>query len=214
MHSMREPINQHLYGYWNDIRAGRLAPKRFEIEPSQIAGILPDTFILERIDNETSRFRLAGTRICDAFALEFRGMNVFEMFGDEDRVTLQRQISVIARQGAVGLFNLSCQNASGTAVDVEMLLLPLIHMRDSVDRFLGSIAIVKQPAWIGHDPLLRTRVVANELIWPDGRPHAMIDNIHRQTPFKQSMGEARIVRGGRRQFRVYDGGLGQPEDER
>ena len=66
---MREAISQTLYGYWNDIRAGRLAPKRFEIEPSQIAGMLPDTFILERIDNETSRFRLAGTRICEAFGM-------------------------------------------------------------------------------------------------------------------------------------------------
>ena len=54
---MREVITQALYGYWNEIRAGRLAPKRFEIEPSLIAGILPDTFILERVDNDTSRFR-------------------------------------------------------------------------------------------------------------------------------------------------------------
>ncbi|MEQ1673140.1 MAG: PAS domain-containing protein, partial [Hyphomicrobium sp.] len=42
---MREAITQKLYTYWNDIRAGRLAPKRFEIEPSQIASMLPDTFI-------------------------------------------------------------------------------------------------------------------------------------------------------------------------
>ena len=210
---MRDPINQHLYGYWNDIRAGRLAPRRFEIEPSQIAGMLPDTFILERIDNDTSRFRLAGTRICDAFGRDFRGMNVFEMVGDEDRVTLQRQFSVIARQAAVGVFALNCQTASGASVDIEMLLLPLVHMRETVDRFLGSMAVGRRPTWIGHEPLVSTRVLSHELIWPDGRPHAMIDNVHRQTPFKPSMSEARIVRGGRRQFRVYDGGLSQPDDD-
>jgi hypothetical protein len=210
---MREPINQALYGYWNEIRAGRLAPKRFEIEPSQIAGMLPDTFILERIDNETSRFRLAGTRICEAFGVEFRGNNFFDLFGPEDRVTLQRQFSVIARQGAVGVFTLNCETQSGNAIELEMLLLPLMHMCETVDRILGTFAIVKRQAWIGHEPLVKTRITEHKLIWPDGRPHAMIDNAHRQTPFLPQMGESRIVRGGRRQFRVYDGGLGQSEED-
>jgi hypothetical protein len=210
---MREPINKTLYGYWNEIRAGRLAPKRFEIEPSQIAGMLPDTFILERIDNETSRFRLAGTRICEAFGAEFRGNNFFDLVGPEDRITLQRQFSVIARQGAVGVFSLRSETASGKAIELEMLLLPLMHMRETVDRILGTLAIVKRQPWVGHEPLVTTRITEHKLIWPDGRPHAMIDNTHRQAPFLPQMGESRIVRGGRRQFRVYDGGLGQSDDE-
>jgi hypothetical protein len=211
---MREPITQHLYGYWNDIRAGRLAPKRFEIEPSQIAAMLPDTFILERIDTEVSRFRLAGTRICEIFGAEFRGLNFFDMVGDEDRITLRRQFSVIARQGAVGVFSLTCETASGASVDIEMLVLPLVHMRDTIDRFLGSMAVMKRPSWVGHEPIVKTRLTGHDLVWPDGRPHAMIDNVQRQTPFTPQMSEARIVRGGRRQFRVYDGGLGQSDDER
>ena len=44
---------QTLYGYWNELRAGRLAPQRLEIEPSRIAGILSETFMLERIDAGT-----------------------------------------------------------------------------------------------------------------------------------------------------------------
>ncbi len=91
---MRDAVSQHLYTYWNEIRGSRLAPKRFEIEPSRISAILPDTFVLERIDTATSRFRLAGTRICEAFAAEFRGLNIMDMFGDEDRITLERQCAV------------------------------------------------------------------------------------------------------------------------
>jgi hypothetical protein len=210
---MREPVTQTLYGYWNDIRAGRLAPKRFEIEPSQIAGFLPDTFILERVDTVTSRFRLAGTRICETYGIEFRGMNFFDLVGAEDRITLQRQFSVIARQGAAGLFTLKLETATGKTQEAEMLLLPLMHMRETVDRILGSLAIVKRQPWLGHEPIVKTSIVEHKLIWPDGRPHAMIDNAHRQAPFLPNMSEARIVRGGRRQFRVYDGGLGQTEDE-
>jgi hypothetical protein len=211
---MREQITQTLYGYWNDIRAGRLAPKRFEIEPSVIAGILPDTFILERIDTVTARFRLAGTRMCETFGVEFRGMNFFDLVGPEDWVTLQRQFSVIARQGAVGVFTIRSETVTGKAIDMEMLLLPLMHMHETVDRILGSIAIIKSQPWIGHEPVVATRILDHKLIWPDGRPHAMIDSAHRQTPFLPHMREARIVRGGHRQFRVYDGGLGQNDDER
>lgn len=210
---MREVISQTLYGYWNDIRAGRLAPKRFEIEPSQIAGMLPDTFILERIDAETSRFRLAGTRICETFGTEFRGVNIFDLFCKEDRITLQRQISVIARQGAVGVFTLKCENDAGGAIGIEMLLLPLTHLRDTVDRFVGSMAVTEQPLWLGDEPLVKTTMVASDLIWPDGRPHAMIDAVHRQAPFLPQMNEARIVRSDRRQFRVYEGGRMTTDDD-
>ena len=210
--TMREAINQALYTYWNEIRGDRLAPKRFEIEPSRIAGMLPDTFILERNDTETSRFRLAGTRMCDVFGAEFRGRNFFDLFGAEDRITLQRQFSVIARQGAVGVFTVESKSTVGV-VRFEILLLPLVHMRDTVDRYLGALSPMDRPAWLGHEPLTSTRIIANELIWPDGRPHAMIDNIHRQTPFLPHIREARIVKSDRRQFRVYDGGLAKADDE-
>ena len=210
---MRDAINKALYAYWNEIRGDRLAPKRFEIEPSRIAGILPDTFILERNDQETSRFRLAGTRMCETFGAEFRGVNFFELFGPEDRITLQRQFSVIARQGAVGLFTIESKTAGDLAIRSEILLLPLVHMRDTVDRFLGALGHIDRPTWLGHEPLVTTRLLTNGLIWPDGRPHAMIDNVHRQTPFLPHVREARIVRSDRRQFRVYDGGLVKPDGE-
>ena len=89
---MREAVSQSLFTYWNGLRRDRLAPKRFEIEPSCIAGYLPDTFILERVDPRTARFRLAGTRISEAFGAEFRGTNLFELFDELDAALLQRQI--------------------------------------------------------------------------------------------------------------------------
>lgn len=209
---MREAASQTLYAYWNEIRGERLAPRRFEIEPSRISAILPDSFVLERVDTATSRFRLAGTRICEAFAAEFRGLNIMDMFGAEDRITLERQLSVIARQGAVGLFVVTSETASGKSVRLEMLLLPLVHTREIVDRFLGILVPIDKPAWLGHEPLISSKITGNELIWPDGRPHAVIDNMHRQAPFHSYVREARIVRSEHRQFRVYDGGLTKPED--
>lgn len=211
---MKHPVSQTLFAYWNNLRSDRIAPRRFEIEPSSIASILPDTLILERIDPEVSRFRLAGTRITEAFGVEFRGVNILDLFGNEDRLTLQRQLSISARQGAIGCFAIKAETSTGRAVAFEMTLLPLTHTRNLIDRFVGSIAAHERPDWIGSVPLKIQRITAHDIFWPDGRSHAMIDNSHRQSPFLPHLKEARVVRSDRRQFRVYDGGLNTEHDDK
>jgi hypothetical protein len=209
---MRELISQSLYCYWNEIRAGRIAPKRFEVEPSQIAAQLPHTFILERKSPKCMAFRLAGTHICEAFGTEFRGINIMDLVGEEDRITLERQMSVIARQGAVGVFTFTSENPFGRHVQWEMLVLPLVHLNNDIDRFLGSVAMHDKPSWLGQEPLVSHRLIENRLIWPDGRPHILIDAARRQTPFHARTQESRLVRANRRQFRVYNGGLAGNDD--
>jgi hypothetical protein len=203
---MRLNLSRALYTYWNETRRGRIAPKRFEIEPSRFAEHLPDTFILERIGPGTTRFRLAGTRISDAFGFEFRGVNIYDLFGDSDRLTLERQIAVISRHGAAGVFVIKAETSRGLTADFEMSLLPLTHTNEIVDRYLGTLAPLNPVSWLGTAPLTAPRIVSHELIWPDGRPHALIDAKHRQMPFAPHIRNARIVRVDRRQFRVYDGG--------
>jgi len=66
---------QTLYGYWNEVRAGRLAPQRLDIEPSRIAEILAETFMLEWVEPGTYPYRLAGTQLCEIFGSELRGKN-------------------------------------------------------------------------------------------------------------------------------------------
>lgn len=211
---MKEPVSQQLYAYWNSVRGNRMAPKRFEIEPSCIAAILPDTFILEVIDSETARFRLAGTRICQAFAAEFRGVNFYELFPVIDRTELKAKVHAIATQGAVGVFTIEGSTADGKTAQFEILLTPLIHTRDQADRFLGAMTPLKRPDWLGHEPLTEKRLKHVELIWPEGRPHGLVEAMNRQSPFQPHIRNARIVRVDRRQFRVYDGGLHKSNDER
>lgn len=210
---MNETTSKTLYTYWNSLRGERLAPKRFEIEPSCIADILPDAFILERVDAITSRFRLAGTRICEAFGTEFRGVNLFDLFPEHDRITLRRQMAAIAQQGAAGVFQIRSENEIGRPVHFELLVLPLTHTRDVVDRFLGSISFINHPAWLGTQPLTVHTLVASELIWPNGRAQTVVKHTPRQAPFSPYIREARIVRADRRQFRVYDGGLSQTDKD-
>lgn len=207
---MKETSSRTLFMYWNEVRRDRLAPQRFEIEPSSIGGILPDTFILERINSATAKFRLAGTRICDAFGEDFRGVNIFELFRPEDRVTLQRQFAVIGRQGAAGVFHIMAESPSGLTAQFEMLVLPLLHTQNTVDRFIGSIATADTYPWLGTEPLGKPKLISHELVWPEGNAYSATEASGHQAPFLAHVREARIVRSEHRNFRVYSGGLDKP----
>lgn len=208
---MKSKTSQVLYSYWNDVRQGRLAPRRFEIEPSSITPILPDTFILECLDSETFRFRLAGTRICEEFGKEFRGTNFLDGWIAEDRITLHRHLSTMTQQGSVGVVTFDVRDSEGPRHVFECLLLPLIHTRDTIDRFLGALTRLDVHEAVNDERIAPRRLRSSEVIWPDGRPHALLGPAHRQIPFMPHVRNARIVRSARRQFRVYDGGLGKSD---
>ena len=87
---MKQKTQDILYSYWNEVRAGRLAPQRLDIEPSRIAAILSETFMLERVDARTYRYRLAGTRLCGLFGSELRGQNFLA-----DVIEASRDVPVI-----------------------------------------------------------------------------------------------------------------------
>lgn len=205
---MKQTTTKTLYGYWDTTRGNRLAPRRFEIEPARIADILSDTLILERGDDMVFRYRLAGTRICETFGQELRGSTFTDGWGAEDRATLQNHLAVISRQAGVGVFQFEAVTAEGRSARFEILLLPLMHTRETVDRILGSIVAVDQADWLGHEAFVSRSLLSAEIVWPKGREPIPADSPKRQQPpFLPHVQDSRIVRAERRQFRVYDGGL-------
>jgi hypothetical protein len=117
-----------------------------------------------------------------------------------------RHFNSMVRQASISEFSFRARAEDGTSADFEMLMLPLVHTNDNVDRFLGTITAIDPPAWLGTKPLPDRTLLSDEIIWPDGRPHALLERNHRQAPFIPQPPGSRIVRSARRQFRVYDGG--------
>ena len=152
---MKEKTSQILFDYWNEVRGDRIAPRRFEIEPSRIASILPETFILEREARHQHRFRLAGTKVCEQFGREFRGMNILDLFTGIDREPVDRVLETVTAEGAVGVISLDAIEKQGRKVTLELLLLPLVHTGETVTRILGSIATNYPASWLGHQPIGR-----------------------------------------------------------
>jgi hypothetical protein len=98
---MQQPTSRQLYAYWDTIRNGRIAPRRFEIEPAKIAGLLRKTFIAECTGLLAFRFRLAGTRVCQQFGRELRGVDFLSLWPVHDRDAIGSLVRNIVNDGAV-----------------------------------------------------------------------------------------------------------------
>ena len=207
---MKSKTSQQLYAYWNELRAARLAPRRFEIEPSAISAILPDTFILERVERFDYVFRLAGTRICEAFGREFRGRNLLDLWTPGDREVVIRVLESVTRDGGAGVIGLMASEPNGRSAAFEMSLLPLIHTGQTIGRVLGSLSALSSPGGYASESFDRIELSTFEVIWPDGRPFALLSRTEAPSPFLRDQGPSRIVRSERRSFRVFDGGRKDP----
>jgi len=68
------PRVRQLRDYWESKRHGRIVPARADIDPAEIKSLLPNLLIAEFFtDPLRVRFRLAGTRVCEAFGYNIAG---------------------------------------------------------------------------------------------------------------------------------------------
>lgn len=214
---MRHPATRALYDYWNTLRAGRRAPRRLEIQPARLGGVLLDTFILERQGRSSFPFRLAGTRVSGWFGTDLRGKDFLASWGEADRVMLERHLTAVTELGRVGLFSgegtfSGPRGQMSRLVPFELVVLPLVHTGHAIDRLVCLMTSLD-----GFDPgtgdlgggtaVPSLKLLAAEEIWPDGKPVDSLGLTGERPPvLHPHVRTARIVRDGRRQFRVYQGG--------
>lgn len=192
---MQQETTKKLYAYWNEIRNGRIAPQRFEVDPSQISGLLRETFIAECCGSFSFRFRLAGTEVCQHFGRELRGVDFLSLWSLEDRRAISATLDTVVAEGAVGHGTFFGITETNREAAFEFILLPLIHTGSSINRILGAITAVDRPFWMGADPVIALELRDIGLRWPDGAPGLL----------PTSNAEAALE--ARRNFRVVQGGL-------
>ena len=197
---MQQPTSRQLYAYWDRVRNGRVAPRRFEIEPAKIAALLPETFIAEGVGPLGHRFRLAGTRICEQFGRELRGADLLSLWEDADRDSVASLLRAVFTDAAVGYGRFRAYTRADRQANFEFVLLPLIHASEAINRILGAITAIEPPFWLGTEPLQRQEIVELNLHWPDGVPAFM------------AQGGAEVISLARRRLRVLEGGLGESGD--
>ena len=134
---MKHPKTRALYDYWNSIRDGRLAPFRSEIEPREIAALLDSTFILEAQSRDSVRFRLAGTRLCENFGMELRGMSALALWHGECRSKVRDVMHRVVTEPCIGHVTCTVENRGGFHYQAEFLYLPLRSDMGEMTRVLG-----------------------------------------------------------------------------
>jgi hypothetical protein len=73
---------KRVFDAWEGLRAGRLGPKRDELSPAQLRGVLPSTFVIDVLDaGQDFRFRFAGDRIIQFMGQRFAGKLLSELSG-------------------------------------------------------------------------------------------------------------------------------------
>ncbi len=158
---------------------------------------MPETFIAEGAGGLGFRFRLAGTKICEQFGKELRGIDLLSLWDKDDREQIAALLHTVFTDGAVahGLF----RSFTGTnrEASFELVLMPLIHAGETINRLLGVITAIEPPFWLCAEPLVRHEIVELHLHWPDGPPE----------PAPRESAE--IVHLSPRRFRVLEGGLSE-----
>lgn len=196
---MRQSTSKELYAYWDRVRNGRIAPCRFEIDPAEIASLLPETFIAAYEGRPSIRFRLAGTKICEQFGRELRGADFMDLWTGKDRDAVAALIRDILRDGIVAHGRFLASTAAGRQAEFELVLLPLIHNSSAVNRLLGAFTAVHPPYWLGSEPLERLEIVNLCRHEPREIETAAADGdtvVHLRRPF-------RVIEGGRTRFVPY-----------
>lgn len=158
-----------LFQYWNRLRGKRPAPRRTEIEPSDIKALLADTFILERDARGEAVYRLAGTRLCATFGKELKGFSFASLWSGRDRNVIAKLARSAFELKTVVAFCFRGRTASGSTAQFELLLLPLDGGVES-PRALGSLIALERPFWLGAEAIVECEITSLRVIDPDRDP--------------------------------------------
>lgn len=200
---MRQKSTKALFTYWDKVRDGRRAPRRFEIEPAQIAGLLPETFILER-STPGYRFRLAGTRLCQLFGRELRGADFLALWDKEDAQAVQTLLRAVFDHALVGRATFVGHRRSGGTERYDMCVLPLIHGGLGIDRLLGCMTATSRQPVFDDEPLTHQGAVETDILRLDSRTHGDPDSFD---VFSPPVPESNVIRLARHRLRLVEGGL-------
>lgn len=195
---MKHETTKALFEYWDGVRGTRLAPRRLEIEPAAIAALLPNLFILERLDQTSYRFRLAGTQLCSYCGHELRGRQFTSLWPEETREAVESLLFSVTEDAAGVVAGLEGKEPQGRTAAFELLLLPLTTAQGTFDRIIGAISPLEMPYWLGGWPVVAWSLKSTRILWPGGQPPAITesDTVHRLHPPASPRAHLTVIEGG------------------
>lgn len=155
-----------LFYYWMGLKQTRQAPSRRDIEPRQIKSLLPNLFILERIDTKHIIFRLAGTALCERYGREFRAHNFLALWRGDDHLRIRLLINDLLDQVRPGLITYRGESIDHLTLDSEILLLPICDEMGRVTRLMATAQPLKAPGTLRNRKIVKQWVLDCDTLDP------------------------------------------------
>ena len=183
---MKLAASQQLYGYWNALRGARGAPERNDVDPGEIRGLLADTFILEFDARAGFPMRIVGSRTNALFLRELRGESFLDLWRREDRAETGDIVASVANEAQPFLIGATGRPSGASAVDIEVLLLPLRHHGATHARILGSCTPRLAAAdWLGLLPITALALTSLRALGGEDRVAAPPRELSRSGAFRR-----------------------------
>lgn len=195
---MKHPSIRELFDYWNIRRSHRTAPERADIDPGEIRTILADTFIVAFDEPAGHPFRVAGTRVCALFGQDLKHEPFLNLWSPDSRSLMSDLIGVIGHESVGVMAGVTGRGRAGRLLDLELLVLPLIHAGRTDARVLGAIAPTGAPTWIGGGALGNLTLGTFRYVATEAPPKFARGNPRRRGRLRHGLV-------------VYDGGLTNAE---
>ena len=141
-----DPRLAQLRLYWQSLRQADALPARCDVDPSAIDGILPYSFVLQRVAGQTARIRTGGAEIRSHLGMDPRGLTFETLFAPSDRDRIGKWIVAALETPAAVTLPLEAITDGQTAIPAQMILLPMQDRRGDLSRLLGAVVTKDAPA--------------------------------------------------------------------
>lgn len=141
---IEDPRLLDLLQYWSGKRAGRLAPSRQDIDPSEIGALLSCIYLVDFEEPDVFRYRVAGTVIAETFGHgNLKGKTLGDILSPRGRDFVTSRWLPVIREGAVVCMKGQIYNSMNRYAFGERLLLPLADDPDDVITGLLGVTMSK-----------------------------------------------------------------------
>lgn len=128
--------------YWLSLPRTRGVPHRKDIDPVAMAGLLEDSFILERVAPGVARIRVAGRSVTKLLGVEPRGLPLTAAFLPQARAAMGQHLEAAFTTPAIVELPIEGPRAVGQPLlQGKILLLPLRDDHGRVSRVLGMLVM-------------------------------------------------------------------------
>jgi hypothetical protein len=162
------PGSRALFRHWETLRAERPCPNRDELELGAVVEFVPDLFIMERDHiRQSFRYRLAGSRVCELFAVNLTSKNALEGWDSFETDVIYKHLLQTIGNLQPAIFRMRLTTNLRQQVAVEMISLPMRMKGGQRVQVLGGIFAFQPTRNLGHTAITGRELLAARTVWTE-----------------------------------------------